>query len=100
MGTFEPTIADEAATPAVRGRPDRLVVVGQGFTTGEISAHFADVYGATVFKDTVSASPTRCWRRWPIGGLASGARWVMRWKPVVNAFAVTFEGRIDPTTTN
>jgi len=23
-----------------------------------------------------------------------------RWKPVVNAFAVTFEGRIDPTTTN
>ena len=28
------------------------------------------------------------------------ARWVMRWKPALNAFAVTFEGRIDPTTTN
>ena len=26
------------------------------------------------------------------------ARWVMRWKPALNAFAVTFEGRIDPTT--
>jgi transposase-like protein len=28
------------------------------------------------------------------------ARWVMRWKPALNAFAVAFEGRIDPTTTN
>ena len=28
------------------------------------------------------------------------ARWVMRWKPALNAFAVSFEGRIDPTTTN
>ena len=28
------------------------------------------------------------------------ARWVMRWKPGLNAFAVTFEGRIDATTTN
>jgi putative transposase len=28
------------------------------------------------------------------------ARWVIRWKPALNAFAVTFEGRIDPTTTN
>jgi hypothetical protein len=28
------------------------------------------------------------------------ARWVMRWKPALNAFAITFEGRIVPTTTN
>jgi transposase-like protein len=28
------------------------------------------------------------------------ARWVVRWKPALNAFAVAFEGRIDPTTTN
>ena len=28
------------------------------------------------------------------------ARWVMRWKPALDVFAVTFEGRIDPTTTN
>ena len=25
------------------------------------------------------------------------ARWVARWKPALNAFAVTFEGRIDPS---
>ena len=28
------------------------------------------------------------------------ARWVMRWKPALNAFAITFEGRIVPTTSN
>ncbi len=25
------------------------------------------------------------------------ARWINRWKPALNAFAVTFEGRISPT---
>ena len=24
------------------------------------------------------------------------ARWAMRWKPALNAFAITFEGRINP----
>jgi len=28
------------------------------------------------------------------------ARWAMRWKPALNAFAITFEGRIIPSTTN
>jgi putative transposase len=28
------------------------------------------------------------------------ARWVIRWKPALNAFAITFEGRITPSTTN
>jgi putative transposase len=28
------------------------------------------------------------------------ARWVVRWKPALNAFAITFEGRLHPTTTN
>jgi transposase-like protein len=28
------------------------------------------------------------------------ARWAMRWKPALNAFAITFEGRIVPSTTN
>ena len=27
------------------------------------------------------------------------ARWAMRWKPALNAFAITFEGRIVPTGT-
>jgi putative transposase len=25
------------------------------------------------------------------------ARWVIRWKDALNAFAITFEGRIDPS---
>ena len=28
------------------------------------------------------------------------ARWAMRWKPALNAFAITFEGRITPSSTN
>jgi putative transposase len=28
------------------------------------------------------------------------ARWTMRWKPALNAFAITFAGRIVPSTTN
>ena len=28
------------------------------------------------------------------------ARWAMRWKPALNAFAITFEGRIVPTNSN
>ncbi len=28
------------------------------------------------------------------------ARWATRWKPASNAFAITFEGRITPSTTN
>jgi putative transposase len=53
-GTFEPRI--------VRKRQRRLSGVDEvvlslyakGLTTGEISAHFADVYGASVSKETVS----------------------------------------------
>jgi transposase-like protein len=31
-----------------------LSVTAKGLTTGEVAAHFADVYGATVSKDTIS----------------------------------------------
>jgi transposase-like protein len=54
-GSFEPAI--------VRKRQRRLdsidqivlSLVARGLTTGEVSAHFAEVYGASVSKDTVSA---------------------------------------------
>src|SRR6201999_3608196 len=53
-GTFEPAI--------VRKRQRRLdsideivlSLTARGLTTGEIAAHLADVYGATVSKDTIS----------------------------------------------
>lgn len=52
--SFEPQI--------VRKRQRRLTGIDQivlsltarGLTTGEIAAHFAEVYGATVSKDTIS----------------------------------------------
>jgi len=31
---------------------------------------------------------------------AGKARWAMRWKPALNAFAITFDGRINPSPTN
>jgi transposase-like protein len=53
-GTFEPQI--------VKKRQRRLAGVGEivlslyakGLTTGEISAHFAEIYGASVSKETIS----------------------------------------------
>jgi transposase-like protein len=30
-----------------------MSLTARGLTTGEIAAHFADVYGATVSKDTI-----------------------------------------------
>ena len=71
-GTFEPGI--------VRKRQRRLNGVDQiilslsarGLTTGEIAAHFAEVYEATVSRDTISRSPTRYSRRWQSGEIA---RW-------------------------
>ncbi len=34
----------------------------------------------------------------PTGG--GQQRWMTRWKPALNAFAITFEGRLVPSTTN
>ena len=53
-GTFDPVV--------VKKRQRRLEGVDQiagsltarGLTTGEVAAHFADVYGASVSKDTIS----------------------------------------------
>lgn len=36
-----------------------LSLTAKGLTTGEIVAHFDDVYGATVSKDTSPGSPTK-----------------------------------------
>ena len=53
-GSFEPVIV-----PKRKRRLDGideivLSLTARGLTTGEIAAHFTDVYGATVSKDTIS----------------------------------------------
>lgn len=53
-GTFEPVIVPKGKR-RLEG-VDRIVLslTARGLTTGEISAHFAEVYGASIAKDTVS----------------------------------------------
>ncbi len=80
-GSFEPTI--------VRKRQRRLAGVDQvvlsltarGLTTGEVGAHVAEVYGATVSRDTISritdavVEQMTAWQARPLGrGLPGGVR--------------------------
>jgi transposase-like protein len=132
-GTFEPQI--------VRKRQRRLNGVDEivlslyakGPTTGEISAHFAEIYGASVSRETVSRITGRvtdemqAWQARPLDEVYAAVftdatvkarghfpteqaaikclclvnrsldptgtgrtRWTTRWKPALNAFAITF----------
>jgi putative transposase len=53
-GTFEPVIVKKGQRRL--DGIDQIVVsmTARGLTTGEVSAHFAEVYGASVSKDTIS----------------------------------------------
>ena len=53
-GTFEPVIVPKRARRLSDLDTVVLSLSAKGLTTGEISAHFADVYGADVSKDTVT----------------------------------------------
>jgi transposase-like protein len=53
-GSFEPVILDKRAAAPGRRRPARALPLPRGVDPGEIAAHFADVYGAKVSKDTIS----------------------------------------------
>ena len=53
-GTFEPAIVKKRQRRLEGIDELVLSLTARGLTTGEISAHFAEVYGAAVSKDTVS----------------------------------------------
>ena len=53
-GTFEPVIVGKRQRRITDVDRVVLSLYAKGLTTGEISAHFAEVYGASVSKDTVS----------------------------------------------
>ena len=57
-GTFEPEIVRKHQRRL--GGVDEMVLSlsAKGLTTGEISAHLAEMYGTKVSKDTISRSPT------------------------------------------
>ena len=78
-----PRDVDASFTPKiVKKRQRRLTGVDQivlslsarGLTTGEISAHFAEVYGRRCRGRRSPRSLTRCWRRWPAGWLDRSMR--------------------------
>lgn len=58
-GTFEPVIVGQASWRITDVDRVVLSLYAKGLTTGEISAHFAEVYGASVSKDTVSGITDR-----------------------------------------
>jgi putative transposase len=53
-GTFEPVVVKKRQRRLSDVDQVVLSLYAKGLTTGEISAHFAEVYGASVSKDTVS----------------------------------------------
>jgi len=53
-GTFEPVIVKKRQRRLTDVDEIVLSLYAKGLTTGEISAHFAQIYGAAVSKDTVS----------------------------------------------
>ena len=71
-GTFEPVIVPKRARRLSDLDAVVLSLSAKGLTTGEISAHFADVYGADVSKDTVTRITDRVDRR--DGSLVGAAR--------------------------
>jgi transposase-like protein len=53
-GTFEPVIVKKRQRRLNNVDEVVLSLYAKGLTTGEISAHFADIYRASVLKETVS----------------------------------------------
>ncbi len=53
-GTFDPQIMKKRQRRLTGVDEIMLSLYAKGLTTGEISAHFADIYGASVSKETVS----------------------------------------------
>jgi transposase-like protein len=53
-GTFEPAIVRKRARRLDGIDQIVLSLTARGLTTGEVAAHFAEIYGAKVSKDTIS----------------------------------------------
>ena len=58
-GTFEPVIVKKRQKRLTDVDAVAISLYAKGLTTGEISAHFAEVYGASISKDTVAPSLPR-----------------------------------------
>jgi putative transposase len=79
-GTFDPVIVKKRQRRL--GGVDTIVLslVAKGLTTGEVSAQFEDIYGASLSKDTISKITNRV--------VAEMAEWMAR--PVEKVYAAVF----------
>lgn len=110
-GTFTPRIV--AKRQRRLGSVDDVVLslYAKGLTTGEISAHFADIYGASISKDVISritdtvVAEMDAWRNRPLDGVYAAVfidAIVVKVRdgqvanqPVYAAIGVTLDGRKD-----
>jgi putative transposase len=73
-GTFEPQIVKKRQRRLNGVDEVVLSLYAKGLTTGEISAHFADIYGASVSKETISRitdsviEEMQSWQQRPLDG--------------------------------
>lgn len=79
-GTFEPAIVKKRQRRLEGVDTIVLSLTAKGLTTGEVSAHFAEVYGASVSKDTVSRITDRV--------VEEMAEWLAR--PLEKVYAAVF----------
>src|SRR6202046_20884 len=110
-GSFEPQIVKKRQRRL--GEVDEIVLslCAKGLTTGEISAHFAEIYGAAVSKETVSRITDRVieemqgWQNRPLDEIYAAVfidavvvkirDGQVANRPVYAAIGVTLEGRKD-----
>jgi putative transposase len=102
-GTFEPQIVKKRQRRLTEVDEIVLSLYAKGMTTGEISAHFAEIYGASVSKETISRITDKVvaeMTEWSTPPLDSVYVAVFREGQVVNrpiyaAIGVTVDGRKD-----
>jgi putative transposase len=74
-GTFEPQIVKKRQRRLTGVDEMVLSLYAKGLTTGEISAHFAEIYGASVSKETISRitdkviEEMQAWQQRPLDGI-------------------------------
>ncbi len=83
-GTFEPQVVKKRQRRLTGVDEIVLSLYAKGLTTGEISAHFAEVYGASVSKETVSRITERV--------IEEMQAWASR--PLDEVYAAVFTGAI------
>src|SRR5690349_15419155 len=110
-GTFEPQIVKKRQRRLTEVDEIVLSLYAKGLTTGEISAHFAEIYGASVSKETISritdtvVAEMQDWAARPLDGvyvavfidavLVKVRDGQVANRPVYAAIGVTLDGRKD-----